>query len=241
MRILYVIPYTVPLVAYAILLHGVFHGVAPTGALFWIFPALGALSLAAGFSWTVAKGNVPVWLDAPLCLVAGVRGLLDLLYRRRPLAADRCGMRQPLVMMAVLLLGIFRRFSPGVILSAVGFGAWSLSILEIFPAINNNPVIDINLTLRVMVLGKVVGAVGLILLALEDQLALNQTAQERERRARRELEAYTNLILSRRRVEDFDRQAEGDLRDGDDAQPVCAGCAVFADHRTVPAGRRGRS
>jgi signal transduction histidine kinase len=30
---------------------------------------------------------------------------------------------------------------------------------------------------------------------------------ERERRARKELEAYTSLVLSRRRVEDFDRQA----------------------------------
>jgi signal transduction histidine kinase len=47
----------------------------------------------------------------------------------------------------------------------------------------------------------------MILLALEDQLAVNQAGQERERRARLELEAYTNLILSRRRVEDFDRQA----------------------------------
>jgi signal transduction histidine kinase len=48
---------------------------------------------------------------------------------------------------------------------------------------------------------------GMILLALEDQLAINQGAQERERRARRELEAYINLILSRRRVDDFDHQA----------------------------------
>ena len=46
----------------------------------------------------------------------------------------------------------------------------------------------------------------MILLALEDQLTINKAAQERERRARHELEAYTNLILSRRRVEDFDRQ-----------------------------------
>ena len=56
-------------------------------------------------------------------------------------------------------------------------------------------------------MGKVVAAVGMILLALEDQLALKQTAQDRERRARKELEAYTKVVLSRRRVEDFDRQA----------------------------------
>ena len=35
---------------------------------------------------------------------------------------------------------------------------------------------------------------------------MNRAGQERERRARHELEAYTTLILARRRVEDFDRQ-----------------------------------
>ena len=55
-------------------------------------------------------------------------------------------------------------------------------------------------------MGKVVAAVGMILLTLEDELDLNKAAEERERRARRELEAYTNLILTRRRVEDFDHQ-----------------------------------
>jgi signal transduction histidine kinase len=47
---------------------------------------------------------------------------------------------------------------------------------------------------------------GMILLALEDELAINRAGRERERRARQELEAYTKLILARRRVEDFDRQ-----------------------------------
>jgi signal transduction histidine kinase len=55
-------------------------------------------------------------------------------------------------------------------------------------------------------MGKVVAAVGMILLALEDELAINQTARQRERRARRELEAYADLIIPRRRVENFDRQ-----------------------------------
>ena len=50
---------------------------------------------------------------------------------------------------------------------------------------------------------------GMILLALEDQLAINQAGRsDGERRARKEMEAYTRLILSRRRVEDFDRQAD---------------------------------
>src|SRR6185312_15404316 len=48
--------------------------------------------------------------------------------------------------------------------------------------------------------------IGMILITLEDELAQNKAAQERERRARRELEAYTRLVLARRHIEDFDRQ-----------------------------------
>ena len=105
----------------------------------------------------------------------------------------------------MLLVFVFRRISPGVVLSVLGFTGWSLSILDIFPSIASNPALELNLV-RIIVMSKVVAALGMIMLALEDQLALNKAAQERERRARRELEAYTNLILSRRRVEDFDRQ-----------------------------------
>jgi signal transduction histidine kinase len=107
---------------------------------------------------------------------------------------------------ALLLVCVFRRLSPGVVLGALGFMAWSLFILKVFPFIGHNQAISIILD-RIGVLGKVVAAIGLILLALEDQLAINQAGEGRERRARRELEAYLNLMPSRRRVEDFDRQA----------------------------------
>jgi signal transduction histidine kinase len=107
---------------------------------------------------------------------------------------------------AVLVIFVFRRFSPGVFLTVMGFTAWSLVILDIIPAINGNPQLDQNLG-RILVIGKVVAALGMILLALEDQLAVNHAAQDRERKARIEMEAYSSLVLSRRRVEDFDRQA----------------------------------
>jgi signal transduction histidine kinase len=110
-----------------------------------------------------------------------------------------------LLMTALLLVFTFRRISPGVVLSLTGFAAWSLTSLEIIPAISLNPALDLNL-IHIIVMAKVVAAGGMILLALEDELNINKAAQESERRARRELEAYSNLILARRRVEDFDRQ-----------------------------------
>ena len=99
----------------------------------------------------------------------------------------------------MLLVFVFRRFSPGVVLSVLGFSAWSLQILEIFSSVAHNPALNLNL-IHIIVMSKVRRGTGMILLALEDELAKNAT-QERERRARMELEAYTNLILARRRVE----------------------------------------
>ena len=109
-------------------------------------------------------------------------------------------------MTALLLTFVFPRLSPGLVLSVMGFTAWSLSSLQILPSISQNPVLDLNL-IHGIVMGKVVAALGMILLTLEDELDLNKAAQERERRARRELEAYTKPILARRRLEDFDYQA----------------------------------
>jgi signal transduction histidine kinase len=203
--VLYVIPYTIPLVVYAVLLEVCYHGVTPTGPMFWLFPALGGVSLIAGYFWGIAGASIPRWLGASVCFAFGCIGLWICQSRGGtwPLSFVQCANHY---MTALMLIYIFRRFSPGLVLSSVGFAAWSLYILEMIPRLALYPSLELTIA-RIVVMGKVVAALGLILLALEEQLAINQAGQERERRARRELEAYTNLILSRRRVEDFDRQA----------------------------------
>jgi signal transduction histidine kinase len=203
-RVLYVVPYILPFIVYAVLFQGVFHGVAPSGPLFLLFPGLGVISLAAALFWDRAKGALPTWIGVCASLLFG--GLAFWL-------CFQVGLSWPLVLVesgnhlvtALLLIFVFRRFSPGMLLGVLGFLTWSLIILEIFPSIGLHPAADLNL-IHMIVMAKVVAALGMILLALEDELAINQASQERERRARRELEAYANLNLSRRRVEDFDRQ-----------------------------------
>jgi signal transduction histidine kinase len=204
-NVLYVIPYTLPLVVYSILFHGVLRGANPTGLLFFVFPALGFLSVVAGFCWGVAKGSVPRWLGVSLFVVGAVLGawIYYTMGPGAPLIFVECCNH---VLTALLLIYVFRRLSSGMILGVMGFLLWSAPSLLLLPVVSNSPALDLGLT-RAIILGKVIAAMGMILLALEDQLAINQAAQERERRARRELEAYTNLILSRRRVDDFDRQA----------------------------------
>jgi signal transduction histidine kinase len=204
-KVLYVIPYTVPMVVYAILLHGVYHGVAPTGLTFLIFPALGTISLLVALFWAAERGCMPTWLGVLGVVAAGGTALWVCFTHGAywPLGFAECGND---FMTAALIVFVFRRLSPGVFLGVLGFLAWSCTLLLIFPYVSGNPTLDLSIT-RCIIMGKVVAAAGMILLALEDQLAANKAGEQRERRARKELEAYANLILSRRRVEDFDRQS----------------------------------
>ena len=203
-QVLYALPFVLPLIVYSILLDGVFHGIPPQGLLFLIFPALGLAALVPGFFWAIGKGSLPVWIGVTCCLISSILGLwiCVAIGPSWPLTFVECANH---FMTALLLIFVFRRFSPGVVLSVLGFSAWSLTALKFFHAIALNPVIHMNLD-RCASMGKVVAAAGMIMLALEDELAINKAAQGREHRARRELEVYASLILSRRKLEDFDRQ-----------------------------------
>lgn len=204
-RVLYAVPFTVPLVIYALLAHWVYRGVVPQGTMFWLFPFLGFCSILVAVLWGRAKGSLPAWIGLVICVVFGA--LAVSFYFRD-------GLLWPLVLAesgtyflaALLVLSVFRRVSPGVVLSFLGFLFWSVPVLLVSPRAQD-PATHL-LLLRLIVLAKVATALGLILLALENQLAANEAARQREHRARRELEAYSGLELSRRRVEDFDRQGD---------------------------------
>lgn len=204
LRILYAIPYTIPLMLYAILGHGWYHRTAPTGLMYWVFPALGLISLVFCVAWDRAEGTLPKWTGTIICVLFG--GMACGLY-------FRTGLYWPLVLAeaathlitAMLVISVFRRWSPGVAVSFLGFFVWSLPILFILPVFHW-PMVNLVLT-RAVVLSKVVTALGLMMLMLENELEANTAASRRERRARKEMEAYSRLTLSRRRVVDFDRQA----------------------------------
>jgi signal transduction histidine kinase len=202
-KVLYAIPYMLPLVVASVLLYGVFGGTAPQGPLFLIFPVLMAACFTVGMFWGASKGSVPLWLGVSFSFALGVLAVWVCLSQGSGPALTFAKFVN-LQMAVVLLIFVFRRFTPGVALSVLGFETWSLFVLRLLPWIVKDEALNLPLA-RVMVMGKVVAAMGMILLALEDELAINRAAREREHRARRELEAYTKLILPRRRVEDFDQ------------------------------------
>lgn len=205
-RILYVIPFTLPLVAYAFLLEVVYNGSLPSGLPFLIFPALGGLSLLVGAFWAFARGSMPTWIGLGLCIFMGGTGLWVCVRigGAWPLLFVECALH---LTAALLVFYVFRRITPGTVLAGAGFITWALDLADIFPAIKDHLLLHLVLT-RAASLGSVVAAIGMIVLALEDQLSLQQNSQMREQRARQELEAYTRLTLSRRRLDDFDRQGD---------------------------------
>lgn len=202
--VLYVIPYMAPLVVCDVLLHGVYRDAPPQAALLLIFPALGAISLVAALFWSAAPYSLPRWMSVTICLLFGTAAYW--IYFAGGVALALQFVKGANLAMAALLVGlVFRRISPGVVLSVLGFGFWSLNAIRILPAVVLHPELDLHL-LQIVTMSKVAAAMGMIVLALEDAVAANEIAGARERRARLELEGYTQLMLSGRRVEDFDRQ-----------------------------------
>ncbi len=204
-QILYVIPYTIPLVAASFLLYGVFHGAQVSGPRFFAFPLLLGMSFSVGMIWGTEKGSVPNWLGVGFSGVLGCATIF-VCNLQGPAVALNFVECVNILMTVVLLVFVTQRFSPGVFLSGLGFTAWSLSFLQMLPWVGYHAGFNLNLA-WVIAMGKVVAALGMIVLALEDELNINKAARERERRARMQLEAYTHLMLTRRRIEDFDRQA----------------------------------
>ncbi len=202
-RILYVLPYIIPLVLYAVVLYGVYRGHPdPQGRL--TLAALGAVSLVAGLFWTAGSRSMPRWVGATACVLLGA-AIYWVFFTDGPVLALVSARSVSLLMTAFLVGLVFRRVSPGVVLTVVGFGCWSLNADRILPAVALQPELNQHL-LRFILMAKVVAAMGMIVLALEDAVTANEVAGVRERRARLELEAYSGLMLSRRRVDDFDRQ-----------------------------------
>ncbi len=70
-HVLFVIPYILLIVAYSVLLYGVFDGVTPHGPVFLLFPLLAALCFSVGVFWGITKGSVPVWIGVSFSGILG--------------------------------------------------------------------------------------------------------------------------------------------------------------------------
>jgi two-component system NtrC family sensor kinase len=205
-RVLFVFPYIVPILLYV----GLYFGVSqhPSGPLLQLYIFLAYWAVGAAFFWSLQKGEVPSWVAALLVTAGGLGSVPFFLAGNVywPLLLVESG---NMLMSALLVIFCFRRLSPGVFLATSGFIAWALPPFFLMhpPALFGSIGITALLVARVAILGKIVLAIGLILLVLEDEVEKNESAQRRERRVRLELEAYARQSLAARSLEDFDRES----------------------------------
>lgn len=143
--------------------------------------------------WSTQKSQLPRWFTlsfatctAGACIWLAIAGEYDLVLR---LAHSGISL-----MTAALVLATYRRWSPGVIFTATGLIMWSTPMLVDFLLHRGDPALLVYL--RAVNLMKVVTAVGMIVLVLEDEVIRNEKAQSRERRLRYEMEQYSKLDVS---------------------------------------------
>ena len=177
----------------------------PTGPLLWLFLALAAWATTAAMAWSLQKGAIPIWLAT--ALVAFMLFLSVPFYLHGnvywPLAMLLTG---NLVMMALLVLYTYRRFSPGTIFSALGFLGWGLpSLLLIRPTTWTT--VPAEILARGEALSRLLLALGLAALVLEEELERNRRAAERSLRIQNELERYTRHPFTARNLDEFDNSS----------------------------------
>ena len=212
-RVFFAVPYLVPQLVYATLYFAVSNH--PTGALLTVYLFLAAWTVFVALIWSSRRGGIPVWLATALVSFGALICIPFFIFGNFywPLLVLESG---NMVMTALLVMSNYRRVSPGVFLAAAGFLAWGMPpFLVIRPDGMAGP--GPMVIAHALILAKVVLAIGLVLLVLEDEIEKNETARNRERRIRLELEAYARQALTARNLEDFDRSS-GSL------------CAMIVEH-----------
>lgn len=225
-RVLFVIPYIAPLLAYTILYYGFVP--RPEGWMLWVYVALAACAIAVAGVWSFSGGVIPVWLAELIVTAAAVGCGYSYLHGNVfwPLSI---GISGNLLMTALLVIYTFRRATPGVLLTTIGFAMWAVpSFMSIEGAsLDGSAMVSLA---RAWILSKVVLALGLLLLVMEDEIERNRVAGKREQRLRRELEAYARQPLTARSLEKFDEQAS----------QICALIAEYSRFSRVALVMRGR-
>ncbi len=169
-------------------------------------------ALLVGALWSLEKHLLPVWLG--LALVASVGGAGVWLTLEQKYAGVLSLAQGGILLVTALLFAVaFQRVSAGVVFTVGGLVAWSLPVLLVpLMGAAEAP----TLLVRALNLTKVIAAVGMIVLVLEDEIASNKAAQLRDRRARQEMEKYTEIFL----------EAVPSDEDGGQYDPICEAIAV---------------
>ena len=173
---------------------------APGRILYSIDFLLVAVGVVVVVHWCSLRGILPIWFTLLWAVAAGLPSLYFVWtgQYQEVLWVTRCGMN---FMTAILVLVKYRRWTPGVFFTVTGLVLWSMPVL-LEPAIGAHRVLWVGV-LRGLNIMKVLTAMGMIVLVVEDETLQNEAAQMRDRRTREEMEQYSRLDLSMATYRDF--------------------------------------
>lgn len=187
-RILYVVALAVPILAFTVTASmDPTPGPAIRGLLLFFVLVTFLISLR----WGLDRNLLPIWVSV---VIVGVLGGIGIWLALRGQYVDALALAQSglLLITALLFASGFRRISAGVVFTVGGLIGWSLPVM-LTPILGTAGVPLV--FMRALNLVKVVAAFGMIVLVLEDEIASNKAGQLRDRRARHEMERYTEIFL----------------------------------------------
>jgi two-component system, NtrC family, sensor kinase len=189
-KVLYAYVFAVPLFLFAVLISLY---PQPNTALRILLMLCTVTVVYVAVLWNARKHLIPAWFTFPFSVLMGCAGLW-LTYKGEYQFVLYLAQASTNFMTALLFASAFRRFSPGVIFASAGFFLWTAPVVLDFVFAQPGPAML--LVGRGVNLVKVMTAVGMILIVLEDELAQNKAAKERDHRARKEMERYSEIDLS---------------------------------------------
>ena len=185
----FVAAFGLPIVVYCAIV-GLHPAPGPIGDLSLLACTIAGIAVAV--EWSLYEQLLPVWLS--LIIVALIGGAAAWLTVRgdfgEVISLTHSGI---LLMTALLFLSAFRRLSTGLVFTVGGLLLWALPaflaatlyVQALPPGFG-----------RLVDVAKVVAAIGMILLVLEEEITANVAARQRDRRIRLEMERYAALYVA---------------------------------------------
>jgi two-component system, NtrC family, sensor kinase len=188
LRILCVLAFGAPLVVIAALV-ALYPNPGPLAQLVLLVCAVAALGVGA--IWSLQRGLLPTWGALAVVGAFGCACLWEMAGNDYMGAVNlaRGGM---LAMAALLFACAFRRLTAGVFLTVGGLAVWALQgILQVY---RHDARLLFSLTSLTDLL-RMLTAVGMVVLVMEDEIAANRATHARDQQAQREMQRYAELYM----------------------------------------------
>lgn len=187
-RILYVMAFGLPLVLFAA---AVGFDPTPGPRMHGFLLACAFAALCIGALWGLKRNLMPIWVSLVLVMAFGAP-CLWLVAHGRYLGALYLVRSGCLAVAAFLFAAAFRRITAGLVFTVGGLATWSLAGIQCFQLVPQLPA-DL---VRLGDLVKVLTAIGMVVLVLEDEIAVDRAGQLSDRQARWAMERYSQLYLA---------------------------------------------